>query len=223
MIVPFRCEGRVADEREKGTIMAGRRVRRKRTRDSITVGNWSIESLLVRTFVQGEGPSAECDGTCCRHGVYASLSERDRIMENADRIKAAMDDTQTTDTSRWFDRRLYEDDDYPGGLCVGTKTYKNKCVFLDSEARCVLQTLEPELDLPEGEHLKPWYCFLFPITTWFGRVEFDDLNDGLKPCCTLTAGGATPTIDALEFEFKMLLGEDGYKELREAVTNGRRD
>ena len=202
--------------------MAGRRVRRKRTSESITVGKWSIESLLVRSSVQGKGPSVECDGTCCRHGVHASLPERDRIMEYAERIKAVMDDTQTTDTSRWFDRKLSEDDDFPGGLCVGTATYKSKCAFLNGEGRCVLQMLEPELDLPAGERLKPWFCFLFPITTWFGRVEFDDLNDGLKPCCTLAAGGATSTIDAFEFEFKMLLGEDGYKELREAAANGSR-
>ena len=201
--------------------MASRRAK-KRADVGIEIGDWTIQGLLARAKILGQGPAVECDGWCCRHGVHTSLSERDRIMEHADRIKAIMDDTQTTDDNKWFEKQLAEDDDFPGGLCAGTVTYKNKCVFLNRDARCVLQELEAELDLPEGEHLKPLYCFLFPITTWAGRVEFDDMNDGARPCCTLAADGATPALEALEFEFKMILGEGGYQELREAVKNGVR-
>ena len=44
----------------------------------------------------------------------------------------------------------------------------------------------------------------------------------LAAVCTLAADGATPALEALEFEFKMILGEGGYQELREAVKNGVR-
>ncbi len=196
--------------------MSSRRLRKKKDY-SIQIGEWTIQGLLARARVQGN-PGVDCDGSCCRHGVHASLTERDRIMAHAARIKPIMDKTQTQDEARWFEPQLHEDDDFPEGLCVGTATYKNKCAFLNGEGRCVLQILEPELDLPEGQRLKPWYCFLFPITTWFGRVEYDDMNDGERPCCTLARnGGGTPAVDAFEFEFRFLLGDEGYEELCRCV------
>ena len=194
--------------------MTTRRVQRN---DLIKVGKWKVEGRLAMARVEGRGPLSvadECGGHCCRHGVYVSLPERDRILEYADRIQAVMDRTQTTETSQWFEDGIEEDEDYPGGLCVGTATYEDKCVFLNAEGLCVLQALEPQLGLPGGERLKPFYCRLFPLVTSCDRLEFDDLCDGVRPCCTLAADGPTPAIEAYAYEFKEALGVSGHDELR---------
>ncbi len=184
--------------------------------DTITIGDWKVERRLATSRVEGRGPSVaeECGGQCCLHGVYIALPERDRILEYADRVQAVMDETQTPDTDLWFEDTIEEDDDYPGGLCIGTATYNDKCAFLNSDGLCVLQMLEPELELPEGERLKPFYCRLFPLTTWYSRVEFDDMCNGVRPCCTLAADGRKRAVDAFAFELTQVLGERRYQELR---------
>jgi Fe-S-cluster containining protein len=185
--------------------------------ETIQVGKWRVELRLATGRIEGGGPlnvAEECGGHCCRHGVYASLPERERILEYSERVQALMDRTQTTDTSRWFEDNVERDEDYPGGLCVGTATYEGKCVFLNSEGLCILQALEPSLGLREGERLKPFYCRLFPLVTSYDLLEFDDLCDGVRPCCTLASDGQTLAIDAYAYEFKEVLGASGYEELR---------
>lgn len=195
--------------------------RQNKQEDTIDVGRWKIERRLATARVEGRGPLAvadECAGHCCRHGVYASLADRDRIMEYVDRIREAMDDTQTLDVDEWFEEEIHEDEDFPGGVCIGTAVHNDKCTFLNGEGLCVLQTLEPSLDLPKGERLKPFYCRLFPLTTWQRRVEFDDLCDGVRPCCTLASDGPTRAVDAYAYEFKEVLGEEGYDRFRSAAA-----
>jgi Fe-S-cluster containining protein len=192
--------------------MTTRRVQRN---DLIKVGKWKVEGRLAMARVEGRGPLSvadECGGHCCRHGVYVSLPERDRILEYADRIQEVMDGTQTTDTDQWFERQTHEDEDFPGGLCVGAEVYDDKCAFLNREGLCVLQLLEPTLKLSSRERLKPFYCRLFPLTTWCDRVEFDDLCDGVRPCCTLASDGDTRAVEAYAAEFTEVLGGRGYKE-----------
>jgi Fe-S-cluster containining protein len=195
------------------------RVKKKREED-IEIGRWKVERRLAMARVEGRGPLAvedECAGHCCRHGVYVSLPERDKIMEYVDRIAELMDETQTSDTSLWFEDEVHDDEDFPGGLCIGTNVYNDKCAFLDRDGLCVLQKLEPDLGLPAAERLKPFYCLLFPLTTWYHRVEFDDLCDGVRPCCTLASDGPTRALEAYAFEFKQVLGEQGFAELRQAA------
>lgn len=185
--------------------------------DHIRVGDWEVERRLAIARVQGRGPVAvalECGGHCCRHGVYISLRERDRILAHAERVQAVMDETQTGDIAEWFEDEIHEDKDFENGVCIGTAVHNDKCAFLDRDGLCVLQKLEPELDLPPGERLKPFYCRLFPITTWFGKLEFDELCDGVRPCCTLAADGATRAIDAYAYELKEAMGEEDFESLR---------
>lgn len=187
--------------------------------DAIPIGDWRIERRLATSRVEGRGPSVaeECGGQCCRHGVFISLPERDRIIEYADRVQAVMDETQTPDTELWFEDKIEEDEDYEGGLCIGTATYNDKCAFLNAEGLCVLQLLEPELDLPEGKRLKPFYCRLFPLTTWYSRLEFDDMCNGVRPCCTLAADGRKRAVDAFASELTQVLGEERYHEFRDVA------
>ncbi len=196
--------------------MTGRERKGERGGD-IRVGEWSVERRLATERVEGRGPTEakeECGGYCCRHGVYISLPERERILENAERIQAAMDETQTTEVDEWFEDEIHDDSDFEGGLCIGTAIYNDKCAFLDRDGLCVLQKLETDSEVREGRRLKPFYCRLFPITTWYGRLEFDPLCNGARPCCTISERGRTPTIDAFAFELREALGEEGYQELR---------
>ncbi len=184
--------------------------------DAIPIGDWKVERRLATSRVEGRGPSVaeECGGQCCLHGVFISLPERDRILEYADRVQEVMDETQTPDTDLWFEDHIEEDDDYEGGLCIGTATYNDKCAFLNRDGLCVLQLLEPELALPSGERLKPFYCRLFPLTTWYSRLEFDDMCNGVRPCCTLAADGRKRAVDAFASELTQVLGEERYREFR---------
>jgi Fe-S-cluster containining protein len=194
--------------------MAGRTVKKD---DTIQIGGWKVERRLATARIEGRGPMSvadECSGRCCHHGVYIALPERDRIREYADVVSSAMDDTQPTDPAEWFEDETHEDEDYPGGLCIGTAVHNDKCVFLNRQGLCVLQQVEPSLDLPEGERLKPFYCRLFPLTTWYSRLEFDDMCDGVRPCCTLAADGPTRVVDAWAYEFTEALGKEGYQEFR---------
>jgi Fe-S-cluster containining protein len=194
--------------------------RSDQTNDAIQVGDWKVERRLTIARIEGSGPmnaEDECAGHCCLHGVYIALPERDRVMEYADRIKEVMDETQTGDTSEWFEDDIHADEDFPGGLCIGTAVHNHKCVFLNGDGLCVLQLLEPQLGLPENERLKPFYCRLFPLTTGLGHLEFDDLCDGVRPCCTLAADGRRRALEAWAYEFKEALGEEGYDELCRAA------
>ena len=188
-------------------------------KDAIKVGSWTIEQSLAWGYIEGTGPAEECDGSCCACGVHTSMGEKERILEYADNIKAAMDRSQTTDTSRWFDREVKEDPDFPGGLAAMTSTHNEKCVFLNGRGRCVLQAAEESLDLPDGEHLKPWYCFLFPVTNALDSVDFDPIFDGKRPCCTHSTNGGTRAVEAFEFELRMLLGEKGYCQLKDRACD----
>lgn len=188
--------------------------------DVIEIGAWKVEERLAVSRVEGRGPLSvedECKGHCCRHGVYIALPERDKILEYADRVQTVMDETQTTDPGDWFESEILEDHDFPGGYCIGTAVHGNKCVFLNRDGLCVLQVLEPDLNLAPGERLKPFYCRLFPLVTMDDRLEFDDLCDGVRPCCTLAATGRSRAVDAYAAELKEVLGEDGFGELQSAA------
>lgn len=197
--------------------MATRRVEQD---EAIEIGTWKVEQRLATARVEGRGPlnvADECGGHCCLHGVYIALPEREKILDYADRVQAVMDATQTADTNEWFESEVHEDEDFPGGVCVGTATYGDKCVFLNAQGLCVLQLLEPELGLPAGERLKPFYCRLFPLTTLDGRLEFDDLCDGVRPCCTLASDGRSRAVDAYAAELREVLGDEGFDELQRAA------
>lgn len=189
--------------------------------DVIEIGDWKVEERLAVGRVEGRGPLSvedECQGHCCLHGVYIALPERDKILEYADRVQAVMDETQTTDPAEWFESDILEDDDFPGGYCIGTAVHGDKCAFLNRDGLCVLQLLEPDLELAPGERLKPYYCRLFPLVTMEDRLEFDDLCDGVRPCCTLAADGRSRAVDAYAAELKEVLGEEGFGQLQKAAS-----
>lgn len=155
--------------------------------------------------------SCKCNGECCHYGVYSDLNENKIIMGIKDKIIPLMDDSQTTDTSKWFEAPE-KDEDFESGVAVGTELYNSKCVFLDKEGRCTLQ----KLAMLNNEHkwkYKPIYCILFPLTIYNGAITVDDDHiDRLKTCNKFPTS-ATTLYEACIEELKHFFGEDGFAEL----------
>jgi hypothetical protein len=152
-----------------------------------------------------------CSGECCYYGVYTDLKEHDKIMEMKDRIIKSMDDSQTTDTSKWFEAPE-KDEDFESGIAVGTELHNGKCVFLDRQGFCTLQKIAYE----DGEFkwkYKPLYCILFPIVIYQDTITVDDEHLERMHYCNKSENQTSTIYDACKDELKYLLGEDGFKEL----------
>ncbi|MEI7811960.1 MAG: DUF3109 family protein [Ignavibacteria bacterium] len=152
-----------------------------------------------------------CSGECCCHGVYTESTECEMIMGMKDRIIKSMDDSQTTDTSAWFEEPV-ADEDFASGVAVGTEVYNGKCVFLDQQGFCTLQKIAME----EGENkwkYKPLYCILFPLVISDGELSIDDEHIDRMHYCNKAENQSSTVFDVCKEELKYILGQDGFDEL----------
>jgi Fe-S-cluster containining protein len=157
--------------------------------------------------------SCKCNGECCYYGVYTDLKERDVILGIQDKIIPLMDETQTTDISKWFEEPE-KDEDFESGVAVGTELHNSKCVFLDKSGLCVLQKYAIENNEQKWKY-KPLYCILFPLTIYNGALTVDDEHiDRLKTCNKFPTADTT-IFDSCIGELKHFFGEDGFAELDE--------
>ena len=155
--------------------------------------------------------SCKCNGECCYYGVYTDLNENKMIMGIKDKIIPLMDESQTTDISKWFEAPE-KDEDFESGVAVGTELHNGKCVFLDKEGLCTLQKLAILNDEPRWKY-KPLYCILFPLTIFNGAVTVDDEHiDRLKTCNKFPTSETT-IYDSCINELKHFFGDDGFTEL----------
>jgi len=169
--------------------------------------------ILTEGFKNPDGPNA-CTSKCCRHGVYLDPTERDEILAHANILERFLDETQTTDRSKWFDNSAEVDSDFPSGECVSTQIYNDKCVFLNKNGHCVLQIAEMEEKMPRFS-LKPYYCVLFPIVKLDGAFEYDDFCCGESDCCTASKEYSPKMVEACSIELEHAIGELKYKKLLE--------
>jgi len=180
----------------------------------LRIKQFTIGSGLFTTgYPEGGGPCS-CSSTCCEGGVWADVRDRDRILAHKDIIKKYMDGTQTTDDRRWFDAEERIDADFVSGRCIGTAEINNKCAFLDNAGRCSLQVAATA----EGMHkwaLKPLYCILYPIEVSNNVVGFDTMLQSEQLCCTVDTVFRIPVFEACREELVHLLGEDGFRMMRE--------
>ncbi len=154
--------------------------------------------------------SCKCNGECCHYGVYTDLKEHDLILEIKEKLFPHMDESQTTDTAKWFEAPE-EDEDFESGVAVGTDLYNGKCAFLDKNGLCSLQ----KLAIAEGEHkwkYKPIYCVLFPLTVYEGALTIDDDHINRLNHCNKNPEQNISIFDACKEEIIHFLGEDGYAE-----------
>lgn len=176
------------------------------------IGKYEIDPVLFeKGFSKGCGP-LECESTCCSVGVFADLKEKEVILSHKETVKKYMDETQTTDDSRWFDGEVLDDNDYPSGKAVGTEVFNDKCVFLNKSGLCTLQ-IAGESEGMGRWALKPFYCIAFPITVEEGVLTFDDFHQGKTQCCSSIDTKETTLVESCKDELELILGYEGYKEL----------
>jgi hypothetical protein len=182
--------------------------------EPLVVKGYTISpELFSKGYEEGGGP-CRCSSICCEGGVYADLTERDRILAHREMILRHMDATQTRDAALWFDKEEDADPDFRSGRCIGTSVINNRCVFLNAQGLCTLQVAAAA----EGMHrwaIKPLYCILYPIEISDGTIGFDPMLQDEEACCTITSRYQIPVFEACRDELVVLLGEDGFEELRQ--------
>lgn len=178
----------------------------------LRVGKFIVDpALFTKGFAKSHGPFA-CETSCCASGVFVDLKERDVIVGHKDGIKAHMDETQTTDDSRWFDDDIVDDQDFISGKTVGTQTHNDKCVFRRLDGRCSIQVYGQESGAGAWTY-KPFYCIAFPVVVCDGVLTFDDYQQGSTRCCSIVDEHAAPLVDSCKDELEYILGKEGYEEL----------
>ena len=176
---------------------------------SLTVGSYTISGeLFAKGFPKGGGPCS-CSSACCEGGVYVDMHEREVIMAHRDLIIRHMDGTQSTDSSRWFDAEVADDQDFPSGQCVGTRVINDKCVFLDAGGRCSLQKAAAAAGMHKWA-IKPLFCVLYPIEISGGIVSFDEMLQEEESCCTIGPEFDTPLFEACREELVHIVGDEGF-------------
>ena len=176
---------------------------------SLKIGQYTMSGeLFTKGFRKDAGPCS-CSSACCEGGVFVDLHERDVIMAHRDLIARHMDQTQTTDPSRWFETEVVDHTDFPSGECVGTEVINDKCAFLDGAGRCSLQ----KAAVAEGMHkwsIKPLFCILYPIEISDGIVSFDEMLQEEETCCTIETSFDVPLFEACREELVHIVGNEGY-------------
>jgi Fe-S-cluster containining protein len=155
----------------------------------------------------------KCNGECCNYGVYTDLKEFESIMAIKDKIKDAMDESQTKDEKEWFEAPQ-KDEDFESGFAVGTELHNGKCVFLDKVGLCTLQ----KLAMSEGKHkwgYKPTYCILFPFTVYEETFTIDDEHIERLDHCNKFPQDESTIYDSCTEELRHFFGEEGFRQLEE--------
>lgn len=185
-------------------------------KDLIEFDGLKIDTII---FKQGFVPGCDigiCGGQCCDWGVYMDRDFQKVIMEYEVQIKESMDEFQPKDKSKWFEKELEIDKDFPSGFALGTELYVNskgttQCVFKDKNNYCTLQVIA----MKKGNHkwsIKPKYCILYPLTVIDNILTYDDEHSKkLEYCGIDKTHNFTQTVyEAMREEIKYVFGEDCY-------------
>ncbi len=209
------------------------------TRDDIPVERIApieIKGMRVDELIFTQGFVKYCDidkcgGGCCHSGVYADVEEYETILRHKEEIAKAMDETQDTDPSTWFDGEYIDDTDFPSGRATGTQVHERDggisgfdegCVFLDKRHFCSIQVAAAN----EGLHRwawKPIYCILFPITVVEGVITYDDSHsEELNHCGPKGAGQYVHSVyESMREELQHFLGMEEFAKLDEYYQQNR--
>ena len=170
-----------------------------------------LDPGVARKRFPAGATTRNCDGRCCRMGVWVDLAERDAILALASLVQAAMDEDQPHDPRTWFEADIREDGDVPSGYAAGTALPDGYCVFLNARRRCVLHIVSDDAGVP----LKPFFCAAFPITVNGGIVLIDPAAERCAPgCCGSAVDGPATVLDVCPAELELVLGSAAVADLR---------
>lgn len=188
---------------------------------TIKIKGFEIDPEIFKLGFEKSTP-VDCQGLCCKSGVWLSLDEKKIILENKDIIKKFMDHTQTQDETHWFENNIQEDQDFPGGLCDSTTVYNDKCIFLNQENKCILQIAAIESGFDKFK-FKPYFCITYPVVICENVITYDDYLLDVAPCCTAKKNDNPNFIEQCRTEFLHILGKDGYIKLSEITKSIRNE
>ena len=108
-----------------------------------------------------------CHGACCARGCDADANEARRIERE---LGSALAPRMPSPPGSWFGPELHQDPDFEGGHYRSTRVQGRGCVFLARDRGCQIHAyaLEQGLDYHD---LKPWLCWLFPLTVEAGELR----------------------------------------------------
>ena len=183
---------------------------------AIVVNGIRIESDVLRKDAIYRCAEAKCKTACCSAGVWLKDEEGPRILKWAGAVKECLP-TERHDESKWLDRR---------GLEMGTTTVedplrpgKTCCVFLQPDRKCALHVVSQTNHLG-WPGLKPYYCAIYPLYFEAGVLSMDDntLHDSDCTSSHKTAPNNLAMYDVYRDEAILVLGENGYRELRKKAA-----
>lgn len=156
-----------------------------------------------------------CFDACCEHGVDVDEWHYRRIMQQADGLEAFTGIPR----GAWFEERVEEDAQVPGGATRRTAVWDGWCVFLDREGRgCLLHRFAVRTGLDHRD-LKSLVDCLFPLSFYDGVLcAAEDVADGTLVC--LDTG---PTLyRGQREELRYYFGDDFVQALDEMEALSRR-
>lgn len=197
-------------------------------KDFLEFNGMKIDPLIFRQgFVRGCDMSI-CSGQCCNWGVYMDRDFQPVIMAYENQIKEVLDEHQVRDSSKWFEKELEEDSDFPSGYAIGTELYVSssgitQCVFKDKNHYCSLQVMAMKNNMHKWA-VKPKYCIMYPLTIIDNVLTLDnDHSAKLDYCGVQHTENFTQTVfEAMTEEIKFIMGEDGFNFLNEHYNNNYR-
>jgi Fe-S-cluster containining protein len=107
-----------------------------------------------------------CHDACCARGCDADLQEVRRIELDHG---SALAPRVASPRGSWFAPELHEDADFQGGQYRSSRVLGRGCVFLEPERGCKIHAYAIEQGL-DYHDLKPWLCWLFPLTVEAGEL-----------------------------------------------------
>ena len=160
----------------------------------------------------------DCRGTCCTHGVWMDLLEKEKIKAYSDIILSCMD-VVSDDPEEWFVDEMDKDPFTESGWVVHTKLVWRKkpvkrktCIFVRIDHKCALQVASEKLDKHHW-FLKPFYCILHPLDiNECGEITLEEPQVILteeKSCLRYSQQQYAP-IKIFEEELRFLLGDKYY-------------
>jgi hypothetical protein len=166
-----------------------------------------------------------CQAACCLHGVWIDRVEAQDIRLNAYWIAPHLE-AENQNPADWFDGREEPDDNALSGWTVHSTVLpdpdhygETACIFLRKDHKCALQVAADAAGLHPWR-FKPFYCILHPLDLdEEGRITLDETHLMLEEpgSCLRSSDHPVPLLETFEPELRYLLGEKGYRRLREQI------
>jgi hypothetical protein len=162
----------------------------------------------------------ECLGACCTGGAWLDVEQLKAIVPHVAAITANLP-AERRDPNTWFSAPSAEEDAPDEGI-IGTNVVADPrrpgetgCVFLRPDRLCALQLTSQQLEL-DYPGLKPLFCALYPLQIRGDEIVIDHETAQNFSGVVCQRAGATPQplYRIFRKELELILGEEGYQELR---------